>query len=417
MEGKSYGWSYPSEVETLKPFVAANNASQKPEVKTKQQPIPEYILPQATAPSSAKKIFVSLPSGNAATSVSLSSSPAQDPIEQKAEELRKRIQSYAPTNPVQPEEVKTNYARSLKDAEEEYTSWMYQKKTKKKKYNNARHWIAAGIVGVGLAGTWLMAKTVYKTPAVQRHQAVVQSQNQQKVSQSDAATKQSSAFPVAENKPSKQSIPIGALKESKKKIRPSGPPKKSEPIITSPAEMVRQEPVRPAENSPVLTEEKNEPVAAEKPKEKKRSLKQLLGGLFGKKNKDETVQEAPKPADNNNNERKATRRDEQATETVAVDLIDQVDIKMNKSSDDWMMGVQGLKLTLYNRSATTLQSAAVQVLYYSEQNNLLDKKTIYFSNIASGKSQTLAAPDHRMADHVEYKIVSAKGMENAYAKQ
>jgi hypothetical protein len=82
-----------------------------------------------------------------------------------------------------------------------------------------------------------------------------------------------------------------------------------------------------------------------------------------------------------------------------------------------MMGVQGLKITLYNRSTTTVNKAIVEVLYYSEQNSLLEKKTIQFSNIASKKSQTIAATDHRLADHVEYKIISATGIEDAYAKQ
>jgi hypothetical protein len=57
------------------------------------------------------------------------------------------------------------------------------------------------------------------------------------------------------------------------------------------------------------------------------------------------------------------------------------------------------------------------VLYYSEQNTLLDKKILSFSNIPPGKSQTVPAPDQRLADHIEYKILSANGVDNAYAKQ
>jgi P pilus assembly chaperone PapD len=82
-----------------------------------------------------------------------------------------------------------------------------------------------------------------------------------------------------------------------------------------------------------------------------------------------------------------------------------------------MMGVKNLKLTLSNRSNLTINSAKVEVLYYSEQNNLLDKKILSFSNIPPGKSQTLPAPDQRLADHIEYKILSANGVDNAYARQ
>ncbi|MGZ3958501.1 MAG: FxLYD domain-containing protein, partial [Flavisolibacter sp.] len=90
---------------------------------------------------------------------------------------------------------------------------------------------------------------------------------------------------------------------------------------------------------------------------------------------------------------------------------------MNKSSSDWMMGVQDLKLTLSNRSTSLLKSAQVEVRYYSDDNTLLDKKTLSFVNLAPGKSQTLAAPDHRTADHADYKILAAQGVANAYVKE
>ncbi len=194
---------------------------------------------------------------------------------------------------------------------------------------------------------------------------------------------------------------------------------KSTDGFKTPAPETVQKPMsrEPVENTPPVAEQKSEPVVTEAPKEKKRTLKELFGGLFKKHQKEETAQAEPKSSGNSNNERTATRRDESPVETATVDLTDQVDIKLNKNTEDWMMGVQGLKLTLYNRSAATLKTAAVEVRYYSEENNLLEKKTVYFSNIASKKSQTMAAPDHRLADHVEYKILSATGVEDAYAKQ
>jgi hypothetical protein len=80
-----------------------------------------------------------------------------------------------------------------------------------------------------------------------------------------------------------------------------------------------------------------------------------------------------------------------------------------------MMGVQGLKVTLYNRSSLPLKSAQVEVLYYSDENSLLYKKVLSFENIPSKKSMTLSAPDHRLADHVDYKVLSATGLQDAYA--
>jgi hypothetical protein len=148
-------------------------------------------------------------------------------------------------------------------------------------------------------------------------------------------------------------------------------------------------------------------------------LKERVSELFKKRNPDEAMENSQsKPAENKNVERTATRRNDNAEANVVVtDVSDQVEIKTNKIADSWMMGVKNLKLTLSNRSKLTINSAKVEVLYYSEQNNLLDKKILSFSNIPPGKSQTVPAPDQRLADHIEYKILSANGVDNAYAKQ
>lgn len=408
VEGKSYGWSYPTEIETLKPFVTA-----APPQRTNTS--------AAGKPASDKKIFVSLPVANLQHSVP-PPSPVPDPIEQKAEELRRRIQSYAPQNPVQQEEIKTNYARGLSEVEEDYTSWVYRKRTKRKNHVKNKYRVAAGIIAVGLAGAWLMAKTVYKESAVRPTPVVVEGSRTAITAPSSEKQGSSSATVIqneaVRDRPLKQSSGTSSTAKKTKKNQPPLKVKAVETVKASTEEPVQKElRVQPAENTPPVAAGKDGTVMAEAPKEKKKSLKQILGGLFKKNKKEEAATEEPQPADNSNNERKATRREESSAQTLTVDLAGEVDIKINKSSDDWMMGVQGLKLTLYNRSTATLKTAAVEVLYYSEQDDLLDKKTVYFSNIASKKSQTVAAPDHRMADHVNYRIISATGVENAYARQ
>lgn len=414
VEGKSYGWSYPSEIDTLKSFVATTT-SKKTELPVEQKEIkPSNEKMQV----SGKKIFVSLPVGSTVSSMPPSSSAAPDTIEQKAEELRKRIQSWSPQNPSQEKEIKTSYARSLNDVEEDYTSWVFQKKTKKTRFLSKKNWIITGIVGVGLTGGWLIGKVVFKEPASQSIQLVQKSTNSLPAAGVPQEKNTSDPVFVSQQHTLKPLSNSSATKKSKKKIETS-PATKTTAASQAPEPEIAQkkEPDLPVENVPPVVEEKSEPTVAEVPKEKKKTLKQILGGLFKKNKKDETTQAEPKPAGNNNNERKATRRDEPAAESSAANLAGQVDIKINKNSDDWMMGVQGLKLTLYNRSTTTINKAVVEVLYYSEQNSLLEKKTIQFSNIASKKAQTVAAPDHRLADHVDYKIISVAGIEDAYAKQ
>jgi hypothetical protein len=421
VEGKSYGWSYPSEIDTLKPFVPAVTTAQKVETAAKQ-PEPEPASITKPVQTSHKKIFVSLPVAST-FNPAVSSLPAADTIEQKAEALRQRIQSYSPQAHPE-EEIKTNYARSINEVEEDYTSWVFQKK-RKKSFISKRNLVIGGIICIGLTGGWLIGKVVFKEPAHKPAQLAVQGSVKKQDLIIPEETRSSAPVLVAEEEPLqhekkalKQLPASHTAKKVQKKTEVASAGKSTDDFKTPVPETVQKPMSRePVENTPPVTEEKSAPVVTEAPKEKKRTLKELFGGLFKKHQKEETTQAEPKASGNNNNERTATHRDESPVETTTVDLADQVDVKLNKSTDDWMMGVQGLKLTLYNRSAATLKTAAVEVRYYSEENSLLEKKTVYFSNIASKKSQTLAAPDHRLADHVEYKILSAVGTEDAYAKQ
>lgn len=84
--------------------------------------------------------------------------------------------------------------------------------------------------------------------------------------------------------------------------------------------------------------------------------------------------------------------------------------------NEWMMGIKGAKATLTNRSSDAIVKAVVEVLYYSEDNDLLDKKTISFSNIKSKQSQTVAVADHATATRLEYNVISATGANEPFAK-
>ena len=151
VEGKSYGWAYPSEIESLQPFLAPAARRVQPEEA------PVTAAPSVVAPRPSKNIFVSLPVTAGTPTVAPVAASTPDPIEQKAEELRRRIQSYSPA-PAE-EEVQTKYTRTLQDVETEYTSWMFQKKTKKK--SRKTYTVIAGIIGVGLLGGWWIATAVF----------------------------------------------------------------------------------------------------------------------------------------------------------------------------------------------------------------------------------------------------------------
>ena len=92
-----------------------------------------------------------------------------------------------------------------------------------------------------------------------------------------------------------------------------------------------------------------------------------------------------------------------------------VDITSN-TPDNWMMGVKGLKLTLRNRSTSAIQTASVELFYYNDNNQVLEKKLVYFSNVAAKGKSTVTAPDHKYADHVEFKLVTVTAKEDRFAR-
>ncbi|HVG42859.1 MAG TPA: hypothetical protein VM888_14700, partial [Chitinophagaceae bacterium] len=89
VEGKSAGWSYPGEVEALKPYAPKNPLEEKTQLESLVQP--SQVAKEIN--SMPKKIFVSLTAGKVMVNENI---PAKDPIEKKAEELRQRLQAYTP---------------------------------------------------------------------------------------------------------------------------------------------------------------------------------------------------------------------------------------------------------------------------------------------------------------------------------
>ena len=126
--------------------------------------------------------------------------------------------------------------------------------------------------------------------------------------------------------------------------------------------------------------------------------------------------EDPKPATN----RQSTKREEGNQESKAstesnIDLTGMIDITSN-APDNWMMGIKGLKLTLRNRSNVVIQSASVEVAYYNDNNQVLEKKLVYFNNVSAKGKSTIAAPDHKYADHVEFKLLTATPKEDRFVR-
>lgn len=175
-------------------------------------------------------------------------------------------------------------------------------------------------------------------------------------------------------------------------------------------------------SGPVTRENKNTPRAENAPAQKKK-LGAVIKSIFTKKEKEPVAQdnqvvlEEPRPAEN----RQATRRGneegaapEKREEEDMSTLMSQIDISSN-APGNWMMGIKNLKVTLRNRSNINLQTASVQVSYFNENDEILEKKLVYFSNVAAKGKATIGAPDNKWADHVELKLVTVSSKDDRFA--
>jgi hypothetical protein len=153
---------------------------------------------------------------------------------------------------------------------------------------------------------------------------------------------------------------------------------------------------------------------------KKKGFGAFLSTVFGKKQQKEKEPEAEpgntaRIPDQLPSERHATHRGETASlpsatvpEETTAPSMEMLEITGNGRSDSWQLGVYDLKLTLHNHNNVPVKTALVNVLYYDENNRLVDRKTLTFTNIGSRGMQTLKAPDQRWADHVDYRIESVR---------
>lgn len=440
VEGRSAAWQYPFEVPALKPYVPETPQA------TPFQPIATEVLekPVTSAPNPIhpktqipKKVFVSVPK-------SYQPIKEQPPL-QKTEEVIKEIPFHTPPaytqqKPVEEEAPKTNYSRSLNEVEEEYTGWMYKQKTKKKSSVNPKDAVFAVLILAIVAGGFYVMSEPSVTNAVMPANDLAK-QNSKPDVISNTSNQVSNETPQEDIPQQNQSAP--PLEEHQKNTNIN------DPVIVSKKE---QRPVSVPANVPTSHEKTNpvskqddtrkeetavvnkQPEVVQQPKEESKGSKKKLGevikGIFTRKEKKEepknndVVLEDPKPADN----RQAQRRSESeikmeepkespnnsSNETNTAALADQIDLTSN-AGDNWMLGVKNLKITLRNRSNVTLQTASVQVNYYDENNRLLEKKLVYFSNVVPKGKATVAAPDNKFADRVDYKLVTVSAKEDRYA--
>jgi hypothetical protein len=443
VDGRSAAWRYPGEIDTLKAYVAAPPQPGVPfqPIETaamEQQVTPSFTNEVASSsppspyniPAAPKNVFVSMPrSGQLAPPAS--QEPYPIPLRPQTAALNPEPKQAVQPGPEIPEATQIKYARPLNEVEENYTAWMVQQKTKKKSsFSKKDLAIAVLIVTVIAGGYWIMSKpSVLETrqPVKAPVTASVPASTPENGITVTSSDKEAATRPdqnIDQNSMVPKPVPV---QKDHKKINKEKPVREQPVLITASPVTVQQE-NNGVSSDPIAATET--PVTRQPAAEKgqKKKVKEITRDIFSKKNKKEetakapaviekkapaVIENEPRPAEN----RQAARREETETQQEAeVSLADQVDIISN-APETWMMGVKNLKVTLRNRSNVTIQTAVVNVLYYNENNQLLDKKMVYFNNVAPKGKLTMNAPDHKFADHVDFKLGAVTAKEDRYARQ
>ncbi|HEY0356389.1 MAG TPA: hypothetical protein VGC29_09305, partial [Flavisolibacter sp.] len=97
-------------------------------------------------------------------------------------------------------------------------------------------------------------------------------------------------------------------------------------------------------------------------------------------------------------------------------LAENIDLFSN-STDNWMMGIKGLKVTLRNNNTVAIQTATVVISYFDANNKLLEKRSIVFNNIPAKGKLTLPAPDDQWAEHTELALGNLSIRKDVYARE
>ena len=414
VEGRSAAWRYPSEIDALKAFVPSVPQPQSP-----FEPVATDAMeatPVATPVSKTdgiKKVFVSMPEQVPQPTDNRqmeTRQPTRPVIEQKTDIFS------APSPAVQipeKESIQTKFSRPLNDVEEDYANWMYRQKAKNKtKYSKKDLAIAALIVALIIGGYFIISRPAIVQP--------VSGQRSTPVHPGEPVRSEipQPGLPATEDKEQSDLKTVQKTKRSISSTVPTAPRGNDQEVGEN---GIQAKDVTRVEKENPVAETNNETIQTQKTpegKEQKKKLGEVIRGIFTKKDKKEntgkeTVEEEPQPATN----RQATKRNadgEAGDETSNEALSNLIDISSN-APDNWMMGVNGLKLTIRNRNSVVLQTAAVQVLYFDENNQLLEKKSVYFNNVPAKGKATMAAPDHKFADHVEFKLLAVSAKADRYA--
>jgi hypothetical protein len=352
--GQSAGWSYPEEIASLQPLIEGP-ASQ---LATKVEPIilstpTEKNTPESGEQQPARHIYVSLPVKETCTVATTSTAHALNDaatlsFEERVERMRQRVATVdTPKANDEDPEVEIKYTRSLEDIKAEYAGWLQTQKHKRRLTISKKHVSLGALVvlgaGVIWAGSYLLSRPVLGTTDVATTQV-----KQSAVGPSYSTASQPAAD-VASSLPQTYST--------------KDQPERKQPAIVS------RKMVAPRSKQ-IDVASIQQPVATQKPL--------------------------------------ATREPSRSSATTAeekISVAEQLQIDADYITNGKQgKGIGGLAVTLKNTSNQVMKMVAVDVIYYTDGMEPIDRETLYFSDLYPGQILTRNARAHKKAEGAYAKL-------------
>lgn len=375
IEGKSAGWYYPQEIGALHPYLSF-------------LPVKQKAVQQKKATTKAFETLPKVPQA----------APRVEPLAGVPQE------AYVPLRPAS-DNIEEKVHSQFKERQQETTAISTGTASPQTKPANRTLMVGALsvlVIGGVFAASWIMNRTSNELVSAGEKVEDLPSAADEisSTTASDVAEQQTTtSFTTGGNRLKEKT---GERKTAKQKLPAVQEKKEEKTTVTVPPanlSVYETSPSTEDQRAPAADDVEESTTETGVPTEKKKKLRDKIFDLFKKKPEAQpTEEERP----DNNGERSSSRRE------AGANLAQLVHVRFTVPND-WMMGIKGAKATLVNRSTQTIAKAVVEVLYYDDENQLLQKKTVTFSRIDGKESQTVTIPDHPTATKVDYHVLSAEG--------
>jgi len=355
VEGRSAGWRYPGEIESLKPYVQAS----PPTNETNPQPL---VQAAALVPPPSPPMEEMTPSASSEkTEESEAGVLTEEKLQARADAIYQKIQAFSSQQQIEEQGVQTKYARSLDDLKQEYADWLHKKKEKRKFSVGSidkKLLIGGGLMACAVAFLFFLEQNKdEKINTTERRNYISNASfNGDEVSQAESSSSGEARHEmVAGIKKEEHKQSVDAFIDSVEKVLAKG------------------------------EASKNLPYRKMQIKNKSDELKTVNAILDTETILHQNLQKPEEPV-------------------KEIPISQQVNMNAHVVQEPNRKNIASLEVTIQNNSRSLLKTVAVDVFYYKRGERLFDKETLYFNNIQPGNSVTLSRPGNRKAITARFQL-------------